>query len=55
MPGVALPMGADAEGLPLSLLISGPPGSDDRVLAAAGAAEAAPAPARPRSRRRRRS
>ncbi len=40
MPGVALPMGA-AAGLPLSLLVSGLPGSDDRVLAAAGAAEAA--------------
>ncbi len=40
MPGVALPMGADASGLPLGLLISGAPGSDDRVLAAALAAEA---------------
>jgi aspartyl-tRNA(Asn)/glutamyl-tRNA(Gln) amidotransferase subunit A len=41
MPGVSLPMGADAEGLPLGLLLSGPPGSDDRVLAAARLAEAA--------------
>ena len=40
MPGVALPMGADASGLPLGLLISGARGSDDRVLAAALAAEA---------------
>ena len=40
MPGVALPMGADASGLPLGLLISGAPGSDDRVLGAALAAEA---------------
>ena len=35
MPGIALPIGADAEGLPLALLLSGPQGSDDRVLAAA--------------------
>ena len=41
MPGVALPMGADAAGLPIGLLLSGPPGSDDRVLGAALAAEAA--------------
>ncbi|HKH17753.1 MAG TPA: amidase family protein [Solirubrobacteraceae bacterium] len=41
MPGVALPIGEDPAGLPLSLLLSGPPGSDDRVLAAALAAEAA--------------
>jgi aspartyl-tRNA(Asn)/glutamyl-tRNA(Gln) amidotransferase subunit A len=41
MPGISLPMGRDPEGLPLSLLLTGPPGSDDRVLAAALAAEAA--------------
>lgn len=41
MPGVALPIGEDSAGLPLSLLLSGPPGSDDRVLAAALAAEEA--------------
>ncbi len=35
MPGVALPIGADAAGLPLGLLLSGPPGSDERVLSAA--------------------
>jgi len=40
MPGVSLPIGEDPAGLPLGLLLSGPPGSDDRVLAAAlGAAE----------------
>jgi aspartyl-tRNA(Asn)/glutamyl-tRNA(Gln) amidotransferase subunit A len=38
MPGVALPIGADPAGLPLGLLLSGPPGSDERVLAAALAA-----------------
>ena len=32
MPGVSLPMGADAAGLPLGLLLSGPSGGDDRVL-----------------------
>jgi aspartyl-tRNA(Asn)/glutamyl-tRNA(Gln) amidotransferase subunit A len=42
MPGVALPIGAAAP--PVSLLLSGPPGSDERVLAAALAAEAALAP-----------
>ena len=41
MPGLALPMGADSSGLPLGLLISGPPGDDERVLAAALAVEAA--------------
>lgn len=41
MPGVSLPIGADPAGLPLALLLSGPTGSDDRVLAAALAAEAA--------------
>ena len=41
MPGVTLPIGADAAGLPLGLLLSGPPASDDRVLAAALAVEAA--------------
>jgi aspartyl-tRNA(Asn)/glutamyl-tRNA(Gln) amidotransferase subunit A len=35
MPGVSLPVGADASGLPLGLLVSGPPGSDERVLSAA--------------------
>jgi aspartyl-tRNA(Asn)/glutamyl-tRNA(Gln) amidotransferase subunit A len=41
MPGIALPTGTDAAGLPLSALLSGPPDADDRVLAAALAAEAA--------------
>lgn len=41
MPGAALPIGTDAAGLPISLLLSGPRGSDDRVLAAALDAEAA--------------
>ena len=35
MPGASLPIGEDPAGLPLGLLLSGPPGSDDRVLAAA--------------------
>jgi aspartyl-tRNA(Asn)/glutamyl-tRNA(Gln) amidotransferase subunit A len=35
MPGVSLPIGADASGLPLGLLLSGPRGSDERVLSAA--------------------
>jgi aspartyl-tRNA(Asn)/glutamyl-tRNA(Gln) amidotransferase subunit A len=41
MPGVALPMGTNEAGMPLGLLLSGPPRSDDRVLPAALAAEAA--------------
>jgi aspartyl-tRNA(Asn)/glutamyl-tRNA(Gln) amidotransferase subunit A len=41
MPGVSLPIGSDAAGLPLGLLLSGPPGSDDAVLAGARAVEAA--------------
>jgi aspartyl-tRNA(Asn)/glutamyl-tRNA(Gln) amidotransferase subunit A len=40
-PGVALPIGPAEAGLPASLLVSGPAGGDDRVLAAALAAEAA--------------
>jgi aspartyl-tRNA(Asn)/glutamyl-tRNA(Gln) amidotransferase subunit A len=39
MPGVSLPIGEDPAGLPLGLLLSGPAGSDDRVLAAALSAE----------------
>ena len=42
MPGVALPVGAGTP--PVSLLLSGPPGADERVLAAALVAEAALAP-----------
>ena len=40
-PGVAFPIGPAEAGLPASLLVSGPAGADDRVLAAALAAEAA--------------
>jgi len=40
-PGVALPIGPAEAGLRASLLVSGPAGADDRVLAAALAAEAA--------------
>jgi aspartyl-tRNA(Asn)/glutamyl-tRNA(Gln) amidotransferase subunit A len=40
-PGAALPIGAAEAGLPASLLVSGPSGADDAVLAAALAAEAA--------------
>jgi aspartyl-tRNA(Asn)/glutamyl-tRNA(Gln) amidotransferase subunit A len=39
MPGVALPIGSDLP--PASLLVSGPPGADERVLAAALAVEQA--------------
>jgi aspartyl-tRNA(Asn)/glutamyl-tRNA(Gln) amidotransferase subunit A len=41
MPGVSLPMGAAEDGLPAGLLLTGPSGEDDRVLAAALSAEAA--------------
>lgn len=41
MPGVALPMGTDASGLPTSLLLSLPSGDDDRLLPIALAAEQA--------------
>jgi aspartyl-tRNA(Asn)/glutamyl-tRNA(Gln) amidotransferase subunit A len=40
-PGVALPIGMAEAGLPASLLVSGPSGDDDRVLAVAMAVEAA--------------
>jgi aspartyl-tRNA(Asn)/glutamyl-tRNA(Gln) amidotransferase subunit A len=49
MPGVSLPIGPAEDGLPAGLLLTGPSGADDRVLAAALAAEAglrAAAPAR---------
>jgi aspartyl-tRNA(Asn)/glutamyl-tRNA(Gln) amidotransferase subunit A len=45
MPGVSLPMGAAEHGMPAGLLLTGPSGGDDRVLAAALAVEAALAPA----------
>ncbi|WP_324710041.1 amidase [Pseudomonas citronellolis] len=35
MPGVALPSGVDENGLPTSLLVAGPSGSDERLLRAA--------------------
>jgi aspartyl-tRNA(Asn)/glutamyl-tRNA(Gln) amidotransferase subunit A len=41
MPGVSLPSGCDALGLPTGLLISAPSGEDSRVLRAALAVEAA--------------
>ena len=41
MPGISLPIGEDPTGLPLGLLLSGPPRSDDHVLAAALAVEVA--------------
>ena len=41
MPGVSLPMGTAEHGLPAGLLLTGPSGEDDRVLAAALRAEAA--------------
>jgi aspartyl-tRNA(Asn)/glutamyl-tRNA(Gln) amidotransferase subunit A len=40
MPGVSLPVGADAGGLPIGLLLSACRGEDDRLLAAALAVEA---------------
>jgi aspartyl-tRNA(Asn)/glutamyl-tRNA(Gln) amidotransferase subunit A len=40
MPGVSLPIGRAEHGLPAALLITGPSGSDDRVLAAALRVEA---------------
>ena len=39
LPGVAMPTGVDARGLPTSLLLSGLAGQDERVLAAALAVE----------------
>jgi aspartyl-tRNA(Asn)/glutamyl-tRNA(Gln) amidotransferase subunit A len=41
MPGVSLPIGPAEHGLPAALLLTGPSGSDDRVLDAALRAEAA--------------
>jgi aspartyl-tRNA(Asn)/glutamyl-tRNA(Gln) amidotransferase subunit A len=41
MPGVSLPIGPAGHGLPAALLLTGPSGTDDRVLAAALRAEAA--------------
>jgi aspartyl-tRNA(Asn)/glutamyl-tRNA(Gln) amidotransferase subunit A len=35
MPGISLPIGVDGAGMPIGLLLSGPPGADERVLAAA--------------------
>lgn len=34
LPGIALPAGRDDEQQPISILISAPPGHDDRLLAA---------------------
>jgi aspartyl-tRNA(Asn)/glutamyl-tRNA(Gln) amidotransferase subunit A len=39
MPGVSLPIGPAEHGLPAALLVTGPSGADDRVLAAALAVE----------------
>jgi aspartyl-tRNA(Asn)/glutamyl-tRNA(Gln) amidotransferase subunit A len=39
MPGVSIPMGTAEDGLPCGLLVSGPTGSDEHVLAAALAVE----------------
>lgn len=39
MPGVSLPIGMDANGLPIGALISAPFGQDDRILAIANAIE----------------
>jgi aspartyl-tRNA(Asn)/glutamyl-tRNA(Gln) amidotransferase subunit A len=41
MPGVSLPVGPAEHGLPAGLLLTGPSGADDRVLAAALRVEAA--------------
>lgn len=41
LPGVSLPSGCDALGLPTGMLISAPPGEDSRLLRAALAVEAA--------------
>lgn len=41
MPGVSLPIGTDAAGLPVGALLSGPHRSDDKVLAASLGIEAA--------------
>jgi aspartyl-tRNA(Asn)/glutamyl-tRNA(Gln) amidotransferase subunit A len=41
MPGVSLPIGPAEHGLPAALLLAGPSGADDRVLAAALRVEAA--------------
>ncbi|WP_084536638.1 amidase family protein [Azospirillum halopraeferens] len=41
LPGVALPTGTDADGLPTSLLLSAPAGDDERLLAAIRALERA--------------
>jgi aspartyl-tRNA(Asn)/glutamyl-tRNA(Gln) amidotransferase subunit A len=40
-PGVSLPIGPAEHGLPAALLLTGPAGADDRVLAAALRVEAA--------------
>jgi aspartyl-tRNA(Asn)/glutamyl-tRNA(Gln) amidotransferase subunit A len=45
MPGVSLPIGAAEDGMPAGLLLTGPSGDDDRVLAAALDAEIAFTPA----------
>jgi len=41
MPGVSIPIGAAEQGMPAGLLVAGPSGDDDRVLASAFAVEAA--------------
>jgi aspartyl-tRNA(Asn)/glutamyl-tRNA(Gln) amidotransferase subunit A len=40
LPGISLPIGTDPAGLPIGLLLSAPPGQDDRLLANAAAVEA---------------
>lgn len=35
LPGIALPAGRDEDGQPVSVLLSAPPGQDDRLIAAA--------------------